>query len=137
MKDRSPKLPPERRAQALFAAIAVLVGVVGLIASWDCDFAGPGGQRLGELVSFTPLGALLTIAFGVIALASALLGIRRIVAGCGIMFCVLSFQVLLQYGRSTNWLGSRGSNLSFWLGIGLALLVLALPKPRKSESEHS
>jgi hypothetical protein len=75
-------------------------------------------------VSFNPLGALALIGLSVVALAGAVLGNRVLVVIAAAGYALTALQVLVQFGRATNWLGSRGSNLSLSLALTIGLLSL-------------
>jgi hypothetical protein len=85
---------------------------------------GWSGFELG-LLTVNPLGALLTLVAGLVALVGAVA--RRwaaVVAAAGALG-LMSAQVIVQWGGSPNWLGSRGTNLSFWLAAAVALASLS------------
>ena len=124
------------RALAVLGAVAVGVGVVGLALSLGDDVAGGTGSQLKaqrfdvNLLTFNPLGAVLTVAVGGCALVGGLT--RRAVwgwvaaGGAGL----LALQVLVQWrAGSGNLLAASGTNLSFdlMLAIGCAVLSWAMP----------
>ena len=118
-----------RRAELLLSILALAMGAAGLLAARDLSFTAPKGElvlRLGP--SFNPLGASVVVALAALALAGALLGRRTFVLASAGGFMVVAIQVLVQFGRVPNWLGSRGSNLSFALGMAAGLGALALAK---------
>jgi hypothetical protein len=119
---------PTRRAELTITAVALAMGVAGVIAARNLPLTAPKGElvlRFGP--SFNPLGAAVVIVLSILGLAGAILGRRTLVIASTGGFALVAVQVLLQFGRSTNWLGSRGSNLSFAVGVaaGLGALVLA------------
>src|SRR5680860_825696 len=117
-----------RRAQAAVAIVALIAGVVSLIVSLGLPLTAPRGGALGGTgITFNLLGAALVSVLGLIALAGALLRRRPLVlAAAAAGFALIAVQVLLQFGRSTNLLGTRGSSLSFALGAAAGLGALAL-----------
>lgn len=116
-----------RRAQAIVAIVALVAGVVTLIASLGLPLTAPRGSALGGTgITFNLLGAALVSVVGLIALAGALLRRPSLVLAAAAGFALITVQVLLQFGRSTNWLGTRGSSLSFALGAAAGLGALAL-----------
>lgn len=116
-----------RRAQAVVAIVALIAGVVTLIASLGLPLTAPRGGALGGTgITFNLLGAALVSVLGLFALAGAVLGRRSFVLAAAAGFALIAMQVLLQFGRSTNLLGTRGSSLSFALGAAAGLGALTL-----------
>lgn len=114
-----------RRAQLIIAGAALTVGMGGLIIARDLPFTASRGEiLLGLGVSFNPLGALVTIALSGLALGGALRGRRLAVSIAAWGYALATVQVLVQFGRDTNWLGTRGSNLSFHIALALGLWSL-------------
>jgi hypothetical protein len=114
-----------RRAQLLLAGVSVAVGLGGLIAALDLSFTeNEGAILLGLGVSFNPLGALVLVALAALAGVGVLLGLRSVVLIAAAGFALGALQVVIQFGRDTNWLGTRGSNLSFFLACSIGLLSL-------------
>lgn len=126
------------------AALILGVGLVvhagyGLFLARDLSFTSNRGAFVGSAAfevggaSFNPLGALVALGLGCLAIAGAVA--RRpsplFIAAAG--NAVLGVQVLLQYGRATNLLGSRGSNLSLAIlaAAGLVVLGLVLAEERR------
>jgi hypothetical protein len=115
-----------RRAGIVLSVVTLAIGSAGLVAARDLALTSAQGEILFGLgVSFNPLGALVTIALGLLALSSILLRDVRIiwVVVAGALLGVV--QVLVQFGRDDNWLGTRGSNLSFFLSLALGMWSLA------------
>ena len=120
-------MPALRRAQAVVAIVALIAGLFTLVASLSLPFtAARGGALGGTGITFNLLGAALVSVFGLAALAGALLRRRILVLAAAAGFALIAVQVLLQFGRSTNLLGTRGSSLSFALGAAVGLGALAL-----------
>jgi hypothetical protein len=130
-----------RRALLVLAALAVVLGVVALIKARDVGFTeanpatvDPGAVLFGtsddlpwgKLLQFNPLGALVTLVLGVLALVGAWLRQRWLVIVAAIGFAACAIQVLVQFGRSSNLLGGRGGNLGVFLAFAVGLAVLAL-----------
>ncbi|MDZ4824868.1 MAG: hypothetical protein SGJ13_00190 [Actinomycetota bacterium] len=118
------------RAVVVLGAVAVAFGVAGLAAA-DGSFTDRAGWLVGRpsielaLAGFNRLGAMCTLALGVVAVVA---GWRRSVLGVGIAaagFAVMALQVVVQWGRGANVLGGRGSNLSLWGGLAIGLATLA------------
>lgn len=128
------------RAQVVIGVVAVVVGSVGLFLARDLDLTGSTGALVGwadlelKFMSYNPLGALLTVGVGVLAILAG--GLRRpLVALVGVvMSAAMALQVLLQWrADGDNLLGGTGRNLGFdlFLLCGLATTVaLARVAPR-------
>ena len=124
-----------RRGLLVLSGIALAVGVGGLLAARDLPFTAARGEiLLGLGVSFNPLGALITIVLAAAAIWGALVAGRGLVLAAAGGFALAALQVLLQFGRATNWLGSRGSNLSFWLALAVGLLSLVWLQLQEAKS---
>lgn len=132
----------EDRARVGVVAISVAVavmGAAGLVISSGVGFAASRGALMGwrdfelGLLTLNPLGAGLTLLAGLAALAGAVLRRRALVLGAAATLAAMSVQVLLQWGGSTNWLGSRGTNLSFWFGAALGLAALTWAADRSAD----
>jgi hypothetical protein len=130
-----------RRAALVLATLAIMLGVVALIKARDVGFTeanppavDPGAMLFGtsdelpwgKLLQFSPLGALLTLTLGVLALVGAWLHTRLLVIVAAVGFAGCTIQVLAQFGRDSNVLGGRGGNLAAYLGLAVGLGVLAL-----------
>ncbi len=119
-----------RVAAAVLGTVAVVYGLVGLVVA-EGSLTNRRGQEIGwsqielALGSFNRFGALLTIGLGVLALVGAWRGASALLACAAAGFALMAVQVLVQWGRGANVLGSGGRNLSMWAGlsIGLAALV--------------
>jgi hypothetical protein len=124
-----------RRAELILSGTAVVVGAGGLLVARDVSFTAARGEiLLGLGVSFNPLGALVTIVLAVLALAGAVAGNRVLVLAAAGGFGLATLQVILQFGRADNWLGSRGSNLSFSLALAIGLASLVWLQVREEEA---
>jgi hypothetical protein len=117
-----------RRSELVISITGLALGIAGLIAAGGLSLTAPRGElvlRFGP--SFNPLGAVVTIVLSAVALGGALWGRRALVLASSGGFVLVGIQVLLQFGRATNWLGSRGSNLALAVamaaGLGLPLLT--------------
>ena len=116
-----------RRAELVVSIVALVMGVAGAIVARNLSFTEPTGELVLSFgPSFNLLGALIIIVLAALALAGALLGRHGLVLASAGGFLLIAIQVLLQFGRSTNWLGTRGSNLAFALGLGAGLGALVL-----------
>lgn len=115
-----------RRASLVLSGTSLVLGLAGLVVARELAFAAARGEIvLGLGVSFNLLGALLTIALSILAITGALLGNRAVLLAAAGGFAIAAVQVLVQFGRDTNWLGSRGSNLSLFLALAVGLWSLA------------
>lgn len=115
------------RPVMVLSGVALAMGLIALIASSGAAFAGPEGALLPvQLGFYSPLGAIMTLALGAIALLGGVSREPVIVVVAGLGFLAAAGLVLVQAGASTNWLGGRGSTMSFFLAVGVGLLVLAL-----------
>jgi hypothetical protein len=115
-----------QRAQAAVAIAALIGGVLTLIVSLGDPLTAPFGSALdGTGITFNLLGAVLVSVLALVALAGALLRRRSFVIAAAAGFALIAMQVLLQFGRNTNLLGTRGSSLSFALGAAAGLGALA------------
>jgi hypothetical protein len=115
-----------RRASLVLSGVSLVLGLAGLVVARELAFTAARGEIiLGLGVSFNLLGALLTIALSVVAITGALLGNRAVLLAAAGGFAIAAVQVLAQFGRDTNWLGSRGSNLSLFLALAVGLWSLA------------
>jgi hypothetical protein len=124
-------MSPARRAELVIAGVALALGIAGLIVASNLPFTASRGElvlRFGP--SFNPLGAVVVIVLAALAVAGALLNRQALVFTSAGGFALIGIQVLLQFGRPTNWLGSRGSNLSLSIGMAAGLAVLALRERR-------
>jgi TQO small subunit DoxD len=127
--------PSHRNAVTLLGAVAVVVGIAGVYVSRSKGFTSGQGAMVGwahgelKFVWFNIFSAILTIVFGLVAIAGARLGrtVGGFVAALG--FALMSLQVILQwrYNSKTGvadggFLGATGGTLGFWvmLAIGFA-----------------
>jgi hypothetical protein len=115
-----------RRASLVLSGVSLVLGLGGLVVARDLAFTAARGEIiLGLGVSFNLLGALLTIALSILAISGALLANRAVLLSAAGGSAVAAVQVLAQFGRDTNWLGTRGSNLSLFLALAVGLWSLA------------
>jgi hypothetical protein len=122
-----------RRAQLVLAVVSLVIGLGGLVVASGLEFTEARGEiLLGLGVSFNPLGALVLAGLSIAALLGALLGNRSAVLLAVVGYGLAGLQVLVQFGRDTNWLGSRGSNLSFALALAIGLLSLEWSKRQEA-----
>lgn len=116
-----------RRAQFAVAIVALIAGMVTLVASLGLPLTAPRGGALGGTgITFNLLGAALVSVLGLVALVGAVLRRRSLVLAAAGGFALIAVQVLLQFGRSANLLGTRGSSLSLALGAAAGLGALGL-----------
>ncbi len=120
-------MSPLRRAEMVISIVALAAGVAGLWVAAGLPLTSPTGELVaGFGISFNPLGALVVIVLSAESLAGAALRRPALVLIAAGGFALYGLQVLVQFGRDTNWLGSRGSNLSFAIGLAAGLGTLAL-----------
>ena len=124
-----------RRAEAAVAAVGIVIGICGLVVARNLEFTAATGGVLfersddmiwGKLFQFSPLGAIVTIALGALALLGSWAGRRALVFMAAGGFALCAVQVIAQFGREDNVFGVRGGNLSLFLALAVGLLVLAL-----------
>ena len=115
-----------RSACRILGAVAVVIGVWGSIAALDAPFTAERGTPLARLMNLNLLGALVTLAGGVLAVGAGAVGRRAAAALPGLLFGAATLITLVGLGRSFNPLGGRGNTLSFFLMETVGLLALAL-----------
>jgi uncharacterized membrane protein YphA (DoxX/SURF4 family) len=124
-----------RRAHIVLGGAAVGVGVLGLIVARSTDFAAKQGALLGwkfgelKVLWFNPLSALLTIAFGALVIAGAVLRQRVLVLAGGAGFAALTVLVALLWrdgasGWTGGFLGATGGTMGFWLAVAIGTLAV-------------
>jgi hypothetical protein len=114
-----------RRASLVLSGVSLVLGLGGLVVARDLAFTAARGEIvLGLGVSFNLLGALLTVALSIVAISGALLGSNAGLLAAAGGYAVAAVQVVAQFGRDTNWLGTRGSNLSMFLALAVGLWSL-------------
>ena len=120
------------RVGMVVVAVAVTVmGAAGLVIARDVGFTAPRGALMGwsgfelGLLTVNPLGAIFTLVAGLVALAGAVARRWAAVVGAAGALALMAAQVIVQWGGSPNWLGSRGTNFSFWLAAAVALASLS------------
>jgi hypothetical protein len=114
-----------RRASLVLSGVSLVLGLGGLVVARELAFTADRGEIiLGLGVSFNPLGALLTVALSIVAISGALLGSHPVLLAAAGGYAVAAVQVVAQFGRDTNWLGTRGSNLSMCLALAVGLWSL-------------
>jgi thiosulfate dehydrogenase (quinone) large subunit len=127
--------------QAL-GAIAVVVGVIGVIAARAGDFASTHGEVIGyaqgnwelKLLRLNVLSAILTIAVGLIAVVGARVGKSMLAWVSVLALSLMSLQVLLQWrasdgpdGFTGGVLGGTGATLAFWLLLAVGMVACMRP----------
>jgi thiosulfate dehydrogenase (quinone) large subunit len=126
-----------RKAIEVLGAVAIVVGAIGLIlALKGSDFSGKVGHVVGyeqgkwelKWVWLNGISSLLTIGFGVVAVASHRLKNAKLALVAAIGFALMALQVLVQWHRNADGsttggiLGGTGGTLAFWamLAVGIA-----------------
>lgn len=137
------------RGALLIGMVGVGVGALGLFVGRNVDFAASRGAILGwekgelKLLWVTPLGALLTLALGALAVVGALLHRRVLGIAAAAGFALMTVQVLVQWrGTDGGVLGGTGANLAFWGMLAAGIARCSLPvsvrrRPITSSSEPS
>ena len=115
------------RAVKVLASLVLVFGLIALVGSSGAPFAGPEGRILPVQAGFySPLGALVVIALAAIGLLGGVTRAVTLVYVSAFGFSAAALLVLVQVGSATNWLGGRGSTMSFLMAAGVGLLALAL-----------
>jgi len=117
---------PRWRAAAIVSSVALIAAVAGFIAALGDPFTNPKGSLLGKLLHFNQLGALITAALALVALAGAMTRRRPLLLLAGSGFAFIAVLTIVQTGRDPNWLGGRGNTLSLFLACAVGLIMLAL-----------
>jgi len=126
-----------RRAEMVVSIVALAAGVAGLLVAIGLPFTSSTGEIvLGFGISFNPLGAVVMIALAALGLAGAALQRPTLVLVAAVGFALYALQVVVQFGRDTNWFGSRGSNLSLAIGLAAGLGALALEQRSRDGSRR-
>jgi peptidoglycan/LPS O-acetylase OafA/YrhL len=126
-----------RRAEMVVSIVALAAGVAGLLVAIGLPFTSSTGEIvLGFGISFNPLGAVVMIALAALGLAGAALQRPTLVLVAAVGFALYALQVVVQFGRDTNWFGSRGSNLSLAIGLATGLGALALGQRSRDRSRR-
>jgi hypothetical protein len=132
-----------RRAEQILAVTIVAVGLAGLVVSRDVDSTAPKGAFLldvpgdyiwGRQLAFNPLGALLMLGMGVLALGAVSTGRRPVVLSAAGAAVALAVVTTFDLTQSNPALGSRAGNVALLLalGVGLAAIELSSPPSRAS-----
>jgi uncharacterized membrane protein YphA (DoxX/SURF4 family) len=122
-----------RRAVLVLGAIAVVIGIIGIVVSADGSFTAKQGDLLGwskgelKLLWFNPLSGIVTAVLGALALTGARLDRRPLTSIAAVGFALMTLQVVVQWRyNGGNWtggvFGGTGANMAFWgmLAVGLA-----------------
>jgi uncharacterized membrane protein YphA (DoxX/SURF4 family) len=130
------------RAVRALGVVAVIVGIVGVVSARGGAFAAKQGHIVGyakgnwelKLIWLNVLSALLTIAFGMLAVAGA--SFRRSILSwiAALGFALMSLQVLLQWRVTSNgwtggFLGGTGGTLAFWVMLAVGVGTCLKPGP--------
>ncbi|MBK9179741.1 MAG: hypothetical protein IPM45_09265 [Acidimicrobiales bacterium] len=120
-----------RRAQLWVSLLALAMGALGLWQAWGLGFTDDRGALVGwpslELatVSFNPLGALVTLALGFLAVVAVVVGARILLLAATAGFAALAVLSLVQASGDPGWLGLRGgSSFSLYVALAVGLFVL-------------
>lgn len=114
------------RAATIIAFVTLIASVAGFIAALGDPFANPKGSLLGKLLYFSQLGAIVTAALSLVALAGAVARKRPLLLLAGSGFAACAMLTVIQTGRDPNWLGGRGNTISLFLACAVGLVALAL-----------
>jgi len=117
-----------RRAQAvgILALIAVVIGVLTLIAARNAPFALAGGVRLWRLLHMNMLGSVLTLGAGGLGIVAWRRRSVGLTLAAGVSFSVLALATLVTLGSDANFTGGRGDTFAFYLAMALGPLAIAL-----------
>ena len=119
----------------MLGIVYLVIGAWALAVSLGDSITEPSGALLGStdlelrLMTFSPLGAGVTLAIGLVGLVGAWRRLRLLVVLAAVGAGITVAQVLVQWGQgSSNVFGAVGANLSFGLFglIGFATLAWAL-----------
>jgi len=115
-----------RTAALVLGALGVLSGAAGFAVSAGQPFTAAEGARVGELFHLNPLGSLVTLVLGLVALGGAVARVRAVVLAAAAGWLLAALQVVLQSGGQSNLLGGTASTLALFLAMGGGLLALAV-----------
>ncbi len=115
-----------RTAALVLGVLGVLSGAAGFAVSAGQPFTAAEGARVGELFHLNPLGSLVSVVLGLVAIAGAAARLRVVVLVAAAGWLLAALQVVLQSGREPNLLGGTASTLALFLGLGAGLLALAV-----------
>lgn len=108
------------RAAIVLGAGAVLSLVFALTTSSNNNFVKVQGIAL-----------LIFPLLGLVAILGGVTGRRPVVLSAGVLFALSAVLQLVQFGRSTNWIGGNGSTFALLLAFGVGLMVVATAKTTK------
>jgi hypothetical protein len=115
-----------RTAALVLGVLGVLSGATGFAVSAGQPFTAAEGARVGELFHLNPLGSLVSVVLGLVALGGAAARLRAVVLASAVGWLLAALQVVLQSGGEPNLLGGTASTLALFLGLGGGLLALAV-----------
>lgn len=121
-----------RSAVAALGAVAVLVGLAGIIAAADDPFTNKSGSLVGQrsyelkFVWFNLLAALVCIGIGALALLGWKARRREPVVAAAVVAALCALQVVVQWrtgsgGETGGILGGNGGTFALWLTFGIGL----------------
>jgi uncharacterized membrane protein YphA (DoxX/SURF4 family) len=124
-----------RLAGTVLGAVAVVVGLAGLVVARTVDFTDKQGALLGwasgemKYLWFNGLGAVVTIAVGAFTIVAFRAGAKALQWAAAGLFGLMALQVIVQWryndGRWTGGIfGGTGANLAFWLALALGIASL-------------
>ena len=115
-----------RTAALVLGALGVIGGLAGLSFSSGQAVTAAEGARIGAFMHLNPLGAIVSVVLGVVALAGAGLRLQPVVLAAAAGWLAAAVLTVVQSGREPNWLGGTAATLSFFLAVGAGLLALAI-----------
>jgi len=115
-----------RIAALVLGGLGLAGGIAGFAAAAGQELVAGEGVRVGAFMHLNSLGAITSVALGVVALAGAAAGRRVVVLLASSGWLAAGVLTVLQAGREPNWLGGTAATLSFFLGVGAGLLALAM-----------
>lgn len=116
-----------RRAEIVLSIVGLAAGIAGLVVAAGLPVTSSRGELVANFgPSFNPLGGVVVTVVAAVGLVGAVTRRPLLVLSAAGGFGLCALQVIVQFGRDTNWLGSRGSNLSLSLALAIGLGALAL-----------
>ncbi|MGH9024189.1 MAG: hypothetical protein ACRDV9_14005 [Acidimicrobiia bacterium] len=135
--------PRTQRAERILAMVIAAAGLAGLVASRHLDFINPRGTFLidvpgdfvwGRQLAFNPLGALLMLAVGLLALGAVQTRRSSLVLVAAALAIALAVGTAVDLARRDPTRGSRAGNAALRLALGLGLGAIELSVREEPET---